>query len=498
MENNLPKNWENCKLGDILKLKNGYAFKSKDYKNDGIPVIRISDIQQGFVTTRKSRCVDEFNTANSFIVEKGDVLVAMSGATTGKYGIFNEDIKVYQNQRVGNLIPHAKSLTSNNFIYYLLGGLKKEIEDKAYGGAQPNISSKLIEELDFKLPPLPEQERIVAMLDTLFGHLDGLKERLAGIPELLKQFRQAVLTQAVTGKLTEEWRVGKELGDIDLLIKKIGVDLNQDYEKKCLEAKKNGLRKPKDQRKNKRSDKSDVNLLKIPDSWSCMRAEEISYLITDGVHFKPNYIEDGVRFLSVKNVRPFKINEENCKYVSIDDHNQYIKRCNPENGDLLYTKVGATYGYASKVQIDFEFSIYVSLALIKPSRILNVNYLELLFNSPIVFNQARNRVSGSGVPDLHLIEIRDFKIPIPSLDEQAEIVKRVESLFAKADAIETNYQTLKTKIDDLPQAILAKAFKGELVEQLDTDGDAKDLLKEIRKLREAQETMKKKPKKRKK
>ena len=144
MGKELPHNWVETELGNILTLKNGFAFKSSLYKEEGVPVIRISDIQQGEVTTEKSICVDADQKADNYTIKKGDVLVAMSGATTGKYGVFQEDIVAYQNQRVGNLIPHAPELTSRKFIFYLLGGLKKDIEDQAYGGAQPNISSKMI------------------------------------------------------------------------------------------------------------------------------------------------------------------------------------------------------------------------------------------------------------------------------------------------------------------------------------------------------------------
>ncbi|MFV8281197.1 restriction endonuclease subunit S, partial [Christiangramia marina] len=329
-------------------------------------------------------------------------------------------------------------------------------------------------------PSRNEQDRIVAKLDSLFEQLESINKSLDHMPTLLKNFRQQVLTQAVTGKLTEEWRKGKELdSQTKSYLKKISADIQEAYEIKCSEAKKIGNRKPKDQRKNKKSDKDDNNLPKIPSVWKYTRAEELSYLITDGVHFRPKYTENGIPFLSVKNVRPFSISEKDCKYISDNDHNEYIKRCNPEFGDILYTKVGATFGYAALVKNVLPFSIYVSLALIKPSKLLLGKYIELLFNSQLIFNQARHRVSGSGVPDLHLIEIRDFKIPVTIVEEQQEIVNRVEVLLAKADAIEVHYQALKTKIEHLPQAILHKAFKGELVPQLESDGDARELLKEI-------------------
>ena len=89
---------------------------------------------------------------------------------------------------------------------------------------------------------------------------------------------------------------------------------------------------------------------------------------------------------------------------------------------------------------------------------------------------------GVAVRGINIGDVRHLRIPLPSFEEQQEIVSRVESLFAKADTIEKQYETLKAKIESLPQAILHKAFKGELTEQLDSDGDARELLREIQEL----------------
>ena len=495
MENTLPKNWVETDLDTVvLRMTNGSNLTQHEEEFEGsFPISRIETIWNETIDLDRVKYVEaDENNIEKYGLQKGDVLFSHinSDKHLGKTAVFNLDKTVIHG--INLLLLRAMPQFNGDLLNYILRHYRfsgKFIEVAQRSVNQSSINQKKLKSFIVPLPPLAEQQRIVAKLDVLINHLDTLKTRLNHIPQLLKNFRQAVLTQAVTGKLTEEWRVGKELEDVDLYLKLITEDLDKAYNLKCEEAKKNGARKPKDQRKNKRSDKGDINLNKIPDNWRYERAENVSYLITDGVHFKPTY---------VKNVRPFKTLEDSCKFIPKEDHIQYIKRCNPENGDILYTKVGATYGYASKVDLDFEFSIYVSLALIKPSKLLNSDYLELLFNSPLIFNQARHRVSGSGVPDLHLIEIRDFKLPIPPKQEQTEIVKQVEGLFAKADNIETQYKNLKTKTDSLPQAILAKTFKGELVEQLDTDGSAMILLEEIKKLKEELKPVKKAVKRKKK
>jgi type I restriction enzyme S subunit len=175
-------------------------------------------------------------------------------------------------------------------------------------------------------------------------------------------------------------------------------------------------------------------------------------------------LSQGVPFLSVKNVRPFRIFDSDIKHISPEEHREINKRCNPELGDILYTKVGATFGYAAANTLNYPFSLFVSVALIKPIfECLCSEYAEMVLNSEIVFSQARDRVSGSGTPDLHLIEIRDFRIPVPTLTEQHEIVRRVKGLFALADTIEKHLLAATVRVENLAEAILAKAFRGELV-----------------------------------
>src|SRR5688572_13255913 len=128
MSNELPKDWKWVKLGEVCKLKNGFAFKSTEYKTEGIPVIRISDIKSGSVKPDKSVRVNAKKEYEEYIVLEGEILVAMSGATTGKFGIFKSKEKAYQNQRVGNFKISNNNVLSNNFLHYQLHALKRQIE----------------------------------------------------------------------------------------------------------------------------------------------------------------------------------------------------------------------------------------------------------------------------------------------------------------------------------------------------------------------------------
>ncbi|WP_164112242.1 MULTISPECIES: restriction endonuclease subunit S [Sphingobacterium] len=497
MEKVFPKGWVETEFTNLIAhVLGGDWGKDVDFEDENyveVYCIRGSEIKNWsthFGDTAVVRKIKKSSLDSRRLIN-GDILLEISGGgpdqPVGRVVLITENTfdRLPELPLVCTnflrLIRPVSQINSSYFCSYLDFFYYSGEVVKYQGGSNNlrNLKYKEYETIQIPLPPLAEQERIVVKLDKLFAQHEKIKAALDRIPQLLKNFRQQVLTHAVTGKLTEQWREGNDLMDIDVYYNQITLDLENHYNDKLELAKRNKLTKPKDQKKNKKSEKGNIILPELPNNWRYYRCEDICYLVTDGAHHRPTYIDQGIKFLSVKNVRPFTINDTDTKYISPEEHSKLITRCNPEAGDILYTKIGATYGYASVIELNYEFSIFVSLALIKPSRKILSKYLEIAFNSGLVFNQAHFKVSGIGVPDLHLIEIRDFAIPLTPLQEQEEIVRRVESLFAKADIIEARYQTLKAKIDCLPQAILNKAFKGELVPQLPTDGDAKDLLAEI-------------------
>lgn len=440
MEKVLPKGWVEVKLGEILKLKNGYAFKSKDYLNEGIPVIRISDIQQGTITFKKAVRVKPNNIPTDFLLEKGDVLVAMSGATTGKYGIFLEDKPALQNQRVGNLKPHSKQHTDKKYIYYLVGALRKEIEDKAYGGAQPNISAKLIEEITCGLPPLAEQKRIVKKLDELFGHLGKVEDLLSKVPQLLKDFRQSVLTMAVSGKLTEENNVDKWL---KVKMKSLVVSIKAGKNFRCPEIP---------------VQKGEVGLVKISAvTWGRFNEKETKTVKNEALINPSLFIKKGDFLISRANTI-----------------------------ELVGTSV-----IVDKIENNIMLSDKVWRVKFKDDR--TKHYINYFLKSKKGRFEIESRASGNQISMRNLSQKKflDINLQYPPPTEQAEIVRQVEYLFQIADGIEAQYEVLKAKVEVLPQAILAKAFRGELVEQLDTDGDARALLEEIRKMKAALKPKKK-------
>ena len=321
-----------------------------------------------------------------------------------------------------------KKINPNYFANFFLSKFYRDrIRELAGGVNINNIRKEYITEMKFPLPPRPEQDRIVAKVDTLMAQLENMQKSLDRIPQLLKDFRQQVLTQAVTGKLTEEWREGKVL-----------------------------------------------------DNSVTLHLEDISYSITDGDHQAPPQVENGIPFLVISNVSKGYFDFNGVTRFVPKKYFENLKDSRvPSKGDILYTVTGS-FGIPLLVDFDKDFCFQRHIAIIRPKQdIVLSSYLWIHLKSQNARTQAERVATGTAQMTVPLRGLRKFIFEIHSILEQKEIVHRVESLFAKADTIEEKYQSLKTKIDTLPQAILHKAFKGELVEQLERDGDARELLKEI-------------------
>ena len=174
---NLPKGWGICKLSDLCKIENGFAFSSNDYMTEGVPLIRISNIVDNSVDLTECVYIQE-KVDDRFIVTKGDLLIAMSGATTGKMGVYSYEETAYLNQRVANIRILDDSILLASYRDCFMRSKVEEILKLAYGGAQPNISANVIGNFDFLLPPLGEQERIVSAVRKSFAQLDAIMESL--------------------------------------------------------------------------------------------------------------------------------------------------------------------------------------------------------------------------------------------------------------------------------------------------------------------------------
>jgi type I restriction enzyme S subunit len=414
MESKLPKNWKKIPLGEVCKLKNGYAFKSDNYLDKGIPVIRISDIKDGLIVPRNTVHVSENSIYDSYIINENEIIVAMSGATTGKFGIYKSKDKAYQNQRVGKFDIIDKTLLDNNFLLHQLHSLKRQIEKDAYGGAQPNISSKKIEEMEIVLPPLEIQQAIVSKIEELFSELDKGIEDLKTAQQQLKTYRQSVLKWAFEGKLTND----------------------------------------------------NVKEGELPKGWDEVEIKNVCENIKVGIVIKPTnfYSKDnsGIKTFRSANVREFQINDSNWVYFT-EESNEINYRTKLKEDDVLLVRSGYP-GTSCVVSKKFEGCNAIDILIATPNKdkILS-KYLCCFNNSPLGKGMFRDKSRGVAQKHLNVGEYSKLKINIPSLEEQNIIVQEIESCLSVADKMEESIAQSLQQAEALRQSILKKAFSGELV-----------------------------------
>ena len=192
--NNEPyENWEGLQLKDIISLQGGYAFKSELFKDEGVPIIRISNISpNNSVILDDLVYYDKLDNDSDFIIKKGELIIAMSGATTGKVGVYDLDQIAYINQRVGLFKQISNELYYPFLIQYTLSDtFKRELQKTLVAGAQPNISKKEIESFKINLPQYGEQKKIADLLFNIDLKINTVKNQSTEI----SQFKKGLLQQ---------------------------------------------------------------------------------------------------------------------------------------------------------------------------------------------------------------------------------------------------------------------------------------------------------------
>ena len=302
-----------------------------------------------------------------------------------------------------------------------------------------------------------------------------------------KALREKVLDLAIRGKL-----VPQDPNDepASVLLKKI-----REQKKQMV---KEGKLKAKDIKKDTVIFKGDDNLhyeqfadgtvkciedeipFELPKGWAWSRFKSFCYPISDGTHQTPTYTKNGYTFLSAKNVTSWKIDWDNVMYIPEELHIKLSKRIKPQKGDILLAKNG-TIGVAAIVDKEFDFDIYVTLALIRTvNNSINSQYLLNTIASSTVQSAFRNSLIGIGVQNLHLKHIREVLIPIAPHNEQERITDKVLSLLPLLETIETNKTNLYSLIKTTKAKVLDLAIQGKLVPQNPDDEPASVLLDRIR------------------
>ncbi|HCT8739996.1 TPA: restriction endonuclease subunit S, partial [Escherichia coli] len=198
----MSKNWQICQLGDVLTLINGRAYKKEEMLTEGVPILRIQNLNGG-----NKWFYSNLELQEDKYCYKNDLLYAWS-ATFGPYWS-KWDHKLIYHYHIWKI--ETSPALNKQFAYYALLNITEALKASAHGVAMPHITKAGMEAWEIQLPPISEQKIIAEKLDTLLAQVESTKARLEQIPQILKRFRQAVLGAAVSGKLTEDWRDNSSL-----------------------------------------------------------------------------------------------------------------------------------------------------------------------------------------------------------------------------------------------------------------------------------------------
>jgi type I restriction enzyme, S subunit len=380
-------NWELVKLGDVCDVLGGYAFKSENFKNEGTPLLRISNIYDGEISFKEDCvCVESSNleSLQKFKVKKGDILLALSGATTGKFGVYNLASDSFLNQRVG-LIRATEKLNQKYLLFYF-NIFKAQIEQIAQGAAQPNISTNEICNLQIPLPPLPTQKRIAEILDSA----DALCRKDQA---LLKKY--------------------------DELAQAIFIDMFGDP-------------------------------VKNEKGWEVSSIRNIAKKISDGP-FGSNlktehYSKVGVRVIRLKNIEPNNFNNSDSAFVKFDHYENVLKKYTCYPGDILIGTLGEPNLRACIFPKELEKAVNkadcVNLRI--NTAVVNENYISFYLNiSNKLHGQTRTRIS--------MGQVAQLLISIPPKKLQNKFSDKIETLNDLQKRAQRTYQNSETLFNSLIQ-----------------------------------------------
>jgi type I restriction enzyme S subunit len=346
----------------------------------------------------------------------------------------------------------------------------KYVEAASHGMNMPRLGTDAGRTAPVVLAPRPEQIRIADQLDTLLARIQACQDRLEAIPALLKRFRDAVLASATTGELTAEWRATQRPALSAAELRRL---LDADHVEAGGHLRGNASEPTEEAH--------DLSIEQMPDGWvistlrdCCRPGRPITYGI-----LKPGpELEEGVPYVRVADFPGNQLNLNSIKRTSPDIDLQY-KRARLSTGDLLLSIRGSV-GRLIVIPSSLEgANITQDTARLSISSRLNARYVYYALLSPDAQRRMTNATRGVAVRGINIGDVRALQVPLPSLPEQNEIVRRIDALFEVAGQIESRHDTALRQVDRLTSLTLTKAFRAELVPQDPNDEPASALLARI-------------------
>ncbi len=419
----IPDDWQMIKIKNIANIINGYSFKSELYTEQGIKVVRITNVSDGYLNNDNPRYYpseykDDIKDA---MLQPKDILITLTGYI-GLSGIVNDDyLPAGLNQRVG-CIRINKNGYDNRFLHYVISTNQFIEMSNLYssGTAQQNLSTEwlknqLVPDIDIK-----EQIKIADLLDKKCGQIDRLIKIQQQEIEKLKEYKTSVITQTVTKGL-----------DPNVPMKDSGIEW----------------------------------IGQIPAHWNLNKLKFVSYLITDGTHQTPNYIDNGIPFLSIKDISSGKIDFSDVKYISELEHSELYKHAPINKGDMLFTRIG-TMGVFVLVDTDKTFDIFVSVGLIKFKKYITLilkKYLMYFFSS-LNFLDFINLVKAGGgttAAKFNLEDVRNSIFTSPPEKEMESIVQYIDDCNQRIVEVITKKQKKIQKLQEYKKSLIYEYVTGK-------------------------------------
>jgi len=417
-------------------------------------------------------------------IASGDILLTIVGAI-GRTAVVPEGIQKFTLQRSVAVITPV--LLPSKFLMYQIEAprVAQYFKDNARGTAQKGVYLKTLGATEIWLPPLAEQHRIVAKIEELFSELDQGVASLKTAREQLKVYRQSLLKNAFEGKLTAAWRAAhrNQLETAAALQQRIARERQARYQQQLTDWQNAGQSGPKPKPPKPLPPLTAEELAELPElpaGWRWVKLGSLASQITDGEHFRPTTTEQGIPFLSAKDVRADGVSFDAPLFISLETAEKAWTRCQPERSDILIVSRGATVGRMCAVNTDQPFCLLGSVILIKVTPATLPAYLLAALKTPFVNKKIVGASGATAQQAIYLRDIQTVPVAVCSLAEQFEIVQELESKLSEAGQLDQTLATALQQADALRQSILKKAFHGQLVKQAKNEEPATALLERIR------------------
>ena len=461
----IPSNWVWTRLGNIVTLDNGEIVE-----NEELDYFDVKTLRRNLDTD-----ADAEKKTSGKIVEKNDLVILVDGENSG------EVFKIPYRGYMGSTFKKLKFNTEEmwNYISMFLRRNKEVFKNNKVGSAIPHLNKKLFKEIEFPLPPLNEQKRIVEKLDFLFEKTKRAKEIIEEVKIDIENRKISILDRAFKGTLTSKWRNENKTSDVKELLKSINEEKIKKWEEDCLQAEKDGNKKPKKPIIKEVKDMIvpvDEQPYKLPDSWVWVRLGDIGKITSGGTptsNEKSYYGGDIIWItpadMSKQQSSPWFSNSSK-KITNLGLQKSSAQLI--EGNSVVYSS-RAPIGYVNIVKDKFTTSQGCKSVTPIKNSLMYIYYVLIERTEDIKY-----RASGTTFKEISALEFGKTLVPLPPLEEQQEIVRVLDEVLENENKVKELLE-LEERIDILEKSILNKAFKGELGTQNSSDESALNLLKSI-------------------